>query len=249
MKIRTFKLSASRVAQFVYSVPFLIAAPLALAVAPGTPTNLTATPGDGEIVLSWTAPPDDGQGAIEAYNVYRCEGVGCVIDADTDWLAWVTTGTTYTDSGTKDKPFISGTIHRYAVAAYRGEEGNWSNEVEAVARGTPAPIAPVLDAPTGLTVTAASETSISLTWTAPADGILGYDVYRCSVQGGETSCELTWHAWVANEGDAPPAPTTYTDTGGETGGVTAGATYMYAVAASYPPDYGAGDWSEAVRRR
>ena len=217
---------------------------------PGTPTNLTATPGDGEIVLSWTAPPNDGEGAIEAYNVYRCEGVGCIIDADTDWLAWVTTGTTYIDRGTADKPFISGTTYRYVVAAYRVEEGNWSNYVEAPAQGESStePEEPdtSLAAPTGLTVTAASETSVSLSWTAPADGILGYNVYRCSVQVGETACELEWHAWVANEGDAPPAPTSYTDSGGETGEVTEGATYLYAVAGSYPPDYASGEWSDAV---
>ena len=121
-----------------------------------------------------------------------------------------------TDRGTADKPFISGTTHRYAVAAYRNEEGNWSNEVEAVAQGEPPPRPEEpetsLAAPTGLTVTATSETSVSLTWTAPADGVLGYNVYRCRVQAGETTCDLEWHAWVANEGDAPPAPTSYTDT-------------------------------------
>ena len=242
-----YNLVANCSALLLYGVLFLIVSPPALAVAPGAPTNLTATPGDGEIVLSWTASPDDGQGVIEAYNVYRCEGAGCIIDADTDWLAWVTTGATYTDRGTADKPFISGTTHRYAVAAYRNEEGNWSNEVDAVAQGEPPPQPETsLAAPTGLTVTATSETSVSLAWTAPADGILGYNVYRCRVQAGETTCDLEWHAWVANEGDAPPAPTSYTDTGGETGGVTEGATYLYAVAASYPPDYANGQWSETV---
>ncbi len=241
-------LATNRFALLLYGVLFFVVSPLALAVAPGTPTNLTAASADGRIVLSWRAPPDDGYGAIEAYNVYRCEGVGCVIDADSDWLAWVTSGTTYTDSGTADKPFISGTTHRYVVAAYRAEEGNWSNEVEAVAQGESPlqPEKPLSAAPTGLTIVATSTTSISLTWTVPANGILGYNVYRCSVQSGAVACELEWHAWVANKGDAPPAPTSYTDTGGETGGVTEGATYLYAVAASYPPDYANGERSEAV---
>ena len=237
-------------ALLLHCLLFLIVSPPVLAVAPGTPANLTATPGDGEITLNWTPPPDDGQGAIEAYNVYRCEGAGCAIDVDSDWLAWVTTGTTYTDVGTADKPFISGMTHHYAVAAYRGEEGNWSNEVEAVAQGEPPPQPEEpetsLAAPTGLTVTVTSEASVSLGWTAPADGILGYNVNRCSLQAGETTCDLEWHAWVANEGDAPPAPTSYTDTGGETGRVAEGATYLYAVAASYPPDYANGQWSETV---
>ena len=196
-------------ALLLHCLLFLIVSPPVLAVAPGTPANLTATPGDGEITLNWTPPPDDGQGAIEAYNVYRCEGAGCAIDVDSDWLAWVTTGTTYTDVGTADKPFISGMTHHYAVAAYRGEEGNWSNEVEAVAQGTPPPIAPAPGAPTNLAATPGVG-EIVLSWTPPLDDgqgtIEAYNVYRCEGVGCVIDADTDWLAWVTTG-------TTYTDRG------------------------------------
>ena len=75
--------------------------------------------------------------------------------------------------------------------------------------------------PTGLRVTTASETGISLSWTTPAgDGhgaIAAYNVYRC-VEGA-SACEPRWYVWLDSTGG-----TTYTDTG-----VTAGTTYRYAV--------------------
>ncbi len=218
---------------------------------PPAPTGLTVTAtSETAISLSWTAPADDGGGPIEAYNVYRCEE-SCELTAD-NWIAWVDDGTAFTDTHDDstaheaggESPVVAGTTYRYTVAAYRGGDSDWSNEVTALAQSETEPETP--PAPTGLTVTATSAESVSLSWAAPADGILGYNVYRCEVPEDETSCELEWHAWVANEGDAPPAPTSYTDTGGDTGGVMAGATYLYAVGASYPPDYQNSEQSETV---
>ena len=160
--------------------------------------------------------------------------------------------TSYTDADVTE-----GTTYRYAVTSNNvdgeGEyhESEWSDEVTALAEGGAEPEPepepePELAAPTGLMVTETSAESVSLNWDAPADGILGYNVYRCEVVEDETVCEPEWHAWVANEGDAPPAPTTYTDTGGDTGEVTPGTTYLYTVSASYPPDYENSEQSEAV---
>ncbi|HEY5886987.1 MAG TPA: fibronectin type III domain-containing protein, partial [Acidimicrobiales bacterium] len=39
--------------------------------APGVPTGLTATPGDGIVDLSWDAPTDDGGSPVTTYHVYR----------------------------------------------------------------------------------------------------------------------------------------------------------------------------------
>ena len=114
--------------------------------ADGAPTALTVTSiSANAIALSWTAPADDGAGPIEAYNVYRCEDgeTSCELSADDHWIAWVTSGTTFSDThddsdpaeagGTS--PLVSGTTYRYAVAAYREGEGNWSDEVTATAIG------------------------------------------------------------------------------------------------------------------
>ena len=114
------------------------------AVTVGEPTGLTDTStGATAIALSWTAPPDDDGGPIEAYNVYRCEDgeTSCAL-TDEHWIAWVDDGTTFTDThddstaheagGTS--PVVAGSTYRYAVAAYRSSEGNWSNEIAVTAQ-------------------------------------------------------------------------------------------------------------------
>ena len=205
-----------------------------------SPTGLMVTETtEAWVRLSWTAPEDDGKGPIQAIDIYRCN-----VDRSPDcseFMHVASRNPVLTDYW--DNYLEPGTTYRYAVAAYRSAEevSPWSNQVTATTqRG------PYVAAPTGLKVTAASRVAISLSWTAPADGILGYNVYRCTVPAGGTTCEPEWHAWVANPGDAPPAPTAYTDSGGETGGIAEGLTYLYKVSASYPPGYTTGDRSDAV---
>ena len=114
------------------------------AVTVGEPTGLTVTStGATAISLSWTAPANDDGGPVEAYNVYRCQDdeTSCEL-TDDHWIAWVDDGTTFTDThddstahergGTS--PVVAGTAYRYAVAAYRSSEGNWSNEVTVTAQ-------------------------------------------------------------------------------------------------------------------
>ena len=182
---------------------------------PETPTGLTAVATDTGIRLNWTAPSDD----IVGYSIYRCEEgpTPCT----PEWIAWVANEGDAPPAPTErlDTNVTSGTTYRYAVTSNDADydESAWSDEVTvlATATGTPPPSL-TLEQPTGLMVTETSAESVSLSWDAPADGILGYNVYRCEVPEDETACEPAWHAWVANEGDAPPAPTGYTDTGGDT---------------------------------
>ena len=187
------------------------------------PTGLQVTAAsETGISLSWTAPADDGHGALLGYNVYRCEEGETACEPQ--WLVWVdgAATTSYTDSAV-----TAGTTYRYTVGASRGggTESAWSNRVTAMAGVvTQPPVSVQAPAPTGLQVTAASETGISLSWTAPAnDGhgaLLGYNVYRC--EEGETACEPQWLVWVDGA-----ATTSYTDSA-----VTAGTTYRYTVGAS-----------------
>ena len=37
---------------------------------PGAPVGLTATRGDGNVTLSWTAPPSNGGSPVSGYNIY-----------------------------------------------------------------------------------------------------------------------------------------------------------------------------------
>ena len=190
---------------------------VARAAPPNAPTALSAQGTASKVVLNWTAPSDDGGGAVDGYNVYRCAGSETSCDGGTDWLAWVQGAdtTTYTDDGSV-QALTSGSTYRYAVGASRSSElGGWSNEV----------VVKVVDpgAPTSFSV-AAEPGYNALTWTAPAaddGGMLdGYNVYRC--EEGMTACTPVWIAWVQGGGT-----TWYSD-----GNVTTGTTYRYAVAAS-----------------
>ena len=99
-------------------------------------------------------------------------------------------------------------------------------------------------APTGLTVAAASETAISLSWTAPRGEVDAYNVFRC--EEGAQACTPEWYIWLKG-GET----TTYTDDGsadpdndGTPAGLTPGATYRYAVLAINYEEITTGPWPE-----
>ena len=175
------------------------------ATAPGKPTGLSATPGNGSVSLSWTAPTNNGGASITKYNVYRATTSGA---EGTTPFATVTTGTTYTDGAASN-----GTTYYYQVTAVNSVgEGLKSSEVSA----TPATVP---GQPGGLTAAAGSG-SVSLSWTAPISNggapITKYDVYRGTSPGGESTTPVA----------TVTSGTTYNDTG-----LTSGTTYYYEVSA------------------
>ena len=72
--------------------------------APGSPRNLTAASGNGEVVLTWEAPASDGGAAITDYE-YR-------IDRRNPWISIGSTDTTHTVSG-----LVNGTEYVFEVRA------------------------------------------------------------------------------------------------------------------------------------
>jgi titin len=151
------------------------AAPQAgLQAPPEAPRDLTATPGDTEVGLTWTptGPADD-------YMV-QYQPVGQAL-----WQS-VTLGSDATFATIRQ--LVNGTRYAFRVAAVNGVGvGAWSNTAEATPDGTRARTP---DAPTGLTAVAGN-TVVGLSWTAPAnDGgaaVVDYAVsYRPSAQTGWT---------------------------------------------------------------
>jgi fibronectin type 3 domain-containing protein len=128
--------------------------------APTAPVGLTATPGNTQVVLSWSA----SSGAT-SYNVKRSTVSGGPYGA-----VGSSTSTSYTDTTVSN-----GTIYYYVVTAVSalGESGN-SNQASA----TPGP--PTV--PTGLTATPGN-TQVALSWTGSA-GATSYNVKRATVSGG-----------------------------------------------------------------
>ena len=77
----------------------------AAATAPGAPRTPAAAPGDGEVVLTWTAPASTGGSAIQRYE-HRHKATGSLPFVSSD--SWTTAGTalTATVSGlTNDTPY------------------------------------------------------------------------------------------------------------------------------------------------
>gem|GEM_PF-3940597 len=100
------------------------------ATAPGAVQNLTATEGDGQVTLTWTAPASNGGAAITLYQVSRDNGAN-----------WVTASSTTSHTFTG---LTNGTEYTFAVRAVNSK----GNGTAATAKATPVAPAPPPSAPT-----------------------------------------------------------------------------------------------------
>jgi len=141
----------------------------AVVTGPCTPpaliTNLTATPGNGSITLSWTAPA-----SAVAYTVYRKNATGT---ADYAPIATNIAPTT-TPPSYQDQAVVFGTSYSYVVTASNGTcSSDNSNAV------TSSPLcSPPATTPTGLAATIPTVgQKVTLTWTGSADA-QSYQILR-----------------------------------------------------------------------
>ncbi|MFC5470743.1 glycoside hydrolase family 44 protein, partial [Cohnella suwonensis] len=154
--------------QFTYSVPPLTAYHIVLQAGnptpPSAPTGLTATAGNAQASLSWSA-----SAGATSYNVKR---------ATTSGGPYTTVATGVTATGYADTGLSNGTTYYYVVSAANavGESAN-SSQVSA----TPS-VPTIPPAPTGLTATAGNA-QVALSWTASA-GATSYTVKRATTSGG-----------------------------------------------------------------
>ncbi len=158
---------------------------------PGIPQNLVAGYGDSSVTLTWTAPADIGGSAIIVYTIYR----------DGSYLYNQTVGTSYTDN-----TVTNGVSYSYTVTAWNSEGESLESSATNVTPKTLPGIPTNLSASYG-------DSSVTLTWTAPADiggsAIIAYTIYRDGV-------------FLANQ----TIGTSYTDNT-----VTNGVSYSYTVTA------------------
>jgi fibronectin type 3 domain-containing protein len=132
------------------------------AIAPAAPAAVVASPGDSQVILSWTAPA-----GADSYKVYRN---GTLITAS------AITSTTYTDTG-----LTNGTTYTYYIVAFK------QNSPASAASGsvTATPQAPTAGTPTGLAA-AAGDAQVALTWNASA-GATSYQILRGGTQIGTST--------------------------------------------------------------
>jgi autotransporter-associated beta strand protein len=168
---------------------------------PGAPTSLGATAVFGaQINLSWTAP----SGTVSGYNIYRGTTVG-----GENYSTPLNGGTLVATTSYNDTTASAGTTYYYTVMAVNAS-GSSAASGEANALTYPA-------APTGLSSTSISTTQINLSWTTTGGIVSGYNVYRGTTPGGESSTPIN---------GALVTTATYNDTT-----ASANTTYYYTVAA------------------
>ena len=189
----------------------LRAAQAAAATAPTDPEApappvLSASVTTASVDLSWTSP-DDGGSPLTGFEVFRSP----------DGSAWTSIATVdETILAHSDTNVAADQTWQYRVDASNSVGSTASNVVTVTVPAEPPPDPVPPSAPT-LTASA-TETTIELSWSVPADdggdAIDGYEIHR-----GPSASELALHAIVGTG-------TGYSDTG-----VAPGETWFYAVAA------------------
>ncbi|MYC03167.1 MAG: T9SS type A sorting domain-containing protein [Rhodothermaceae bacterium] len=175
---------------------------------PSSPTDLTASPsGSDAIILRWAEPSNTGGAAITGYRIQVSP------DGNTGWTnLYSGLSTTYTHRG-----LTAGTTRHYRVYASNGTESE-SIASNVVTATTTAAISPP-DAPTGLTASTSSPSTIILSWTEPSNtGGSAITGYRIQVSPEEETGWSDLHTGTS---------TNYTHSG-----LTAGTTRYYRVYAS-----------------
>jgi len=185
----------------------------ACSAVPSTPTGLTATASSSSAIgLSWAAVTPPANCTVSSYSVY-----GGTTANPTTLIATVTSGTTYTNTG-----LAASTLYYYVVKAVDADGASAGAQAQTSTLAAPSCTSVPPTGPTNLTATAASSSSIGLSWTAapanPPCTITSYNVYR-STSNGFTPSPTTLDA-------SGVTGTTYSDTG-----LAASTTYYYLVEA------------------
>ncbi|HEY0492053.1 MAG TPA: fibronectin type III domain-containing protein, partial [Candidatus Dormibacteraeota bacterium] len=125
---------------------------------PGAPTAVTATPGNGNATVGWTAPADDGGNTISGYTVTASPGGATSIVSGTALTATVS-------------PLTNGTSYTFTVVATNAA-GNSVASAPPVAATVGAP-----EQPGSVSATAGGSGEATVSWTVPNDNGSPIDHY------------------------------------------------------------------------
>ena len=170
---------------------------------PGAPGNLSASPGDGQVALSWTAAAANGS-AIHRYEYRRTDST-----SSDGWTGWMPAGD-HAVRSTIAPGLTNGTSYTFEVRAL--------NDVGA---GSSASASATPQAGTLLLTASRGDGQVALSWTAPANSptIANYQVRWRVANSGHG-----WPGWSTVSGGSMASDTTAT-------GLTNGTKYEFAAQA------------------
>ena len=169
------------------------ATPVPPLVAPGAPTNLSAVPGDTEVVVLWTLPTNTRQiDSVELRHKVKT-------DPDTGWSQW--TSLAGTAERSRVTGLVNGTDYLFEVRAVNTAGTGPSASVE----GTPNLAKP--SSPSNLQASA-GDTTVTLTWDLPDKGAVDtIDVRH------KKKTDTSWGQWTLLAKDATTSTVTGLDNG------------------------------------
>jgi beta-glucanase (GH16 family)/fibronectin type 3 domain-containing protein len=173
------------------------------------PTDLVATASTSAITLSWL----NNSYYSTAILIYRKTGTNGT---------WAQLADTYYNTSTyTDTTAVLGDTYYYQVRVQgviiSGSPGSYTTTTAYSAYSPIASSTLLTSSPSSLSASATSPSSISLTWSAPTAGASGYNIYRGTNAGAESTTPIN---------STPVTTTSYTDTT-----AAPGTTYYYTVSA------------------
>lgn len=210
-----------------YSAPSASSAAVIPYGPAAAPSGASATPGNQEATISWTAPSDDGASPITGYVITPSANSTAL--APITLTSWTTSGTTLSATV---PGLTNGTPYRFTVAAINAAgPGAPSTATKAVTPLT------TPGAPTGLGLTTTTTTA-TLSWARPGDDggstITGYTVTVTSSGNVTTTANLTRSTTTYTAKNLTPG-STYTFTVAATNAAGTGVAQSITGAASDPP--------------
>jgi hypothetical protein len=138
-----------------------------------------ASPGDGEINISWDPPSNENETSITNYSIYRNDSSGMYASVPSDQLWFI------------DSNILPGIIYSYQITA-NNDNGEGGRTIEIIIMAGAAPSIPQ-------NLTAFAGTSyIIITWETPAsDG--GYQIKNYSIYRGIISGEEEFYIQIGDE--------------------------------------------------
>jgi lysophospholipase L1-like esterase len=183
----------------LFSVPVQASATPSFST-PNPVTNLVALPGDGQIIVSWTNP----LGTLDSVKVVRKIG-SPPLDPTDGRLVYNGTGSITTDSG-----LVNGTLYYYGVWVVRG------TKLSSAVQASTAPTAATIDPVTNLTAVPGDQ-RVDLAWQVPTTP---FDQVMVVRKAGSTPI---------SPGDGQLVYGGIGTSASDTGGLTNGTAYFYAV--------------------